>query len=94
MQTSTVDKQAVKLAVEQHNGVVRRRRRKLRIAVWSVVAIVGLAIALPMISYTSHWIGSEAIAQEAGAATNPRSNYWRAVKEGVSGYSALSLIHI
>lgn len=89
MQTSTVDKQAVKLAVEQHNSVVRRRRRKLRIAIWSVVAIIGLAVALPMISYTSHWIGSQAIAQEAGTATNPRSNYWRAVKDGVSGYSAV-----
>lgn len=89
METSTVDMQLVKSAVEQHNEVVRKRRRKHRIAIWSVVAIIGLALALPMISYTSHWMGSEAIAQEAGAATNPRSNYWRAVKEGVSGYSAV-----
>lgn len=90
METTTVDTQAVKSAVEQHNEVVRRRRRKHGIVIWSVVAILGLAIALPMISYTSHWMGSNAIAQEAGAATNPRSNYWRAVKEGVSGYSAVS----
>jgi len=89
METPTIDTQAVKNAVEQHNEVVRKRRRKRGIAIWSVVAILGMAIALPMLSYTSHWLGFDAVAQEAPAATNPRSNYWRAVKEGVSGYSAV-----
>ena len=88
----------VQAAVAEHNEKVRKRRRKRRIAIWSLVTIIGLAIVLPMLSYTAHWMGAEAVAQEgteaaadggAAAATNPRANYWRAVKEGVQGYSAV-----
>jgi len=81
MQASTLESVSVKTVVDEHNENVRK---------WSVIAIVGMAIVLPMVSYTAHWLGSEAVAQEGAAATNPRSNYWRAVKEGVSGYSAVS----
>ena len=79
----------VKAVVDEHNETVRKRRRKHRIVIGSLLAIVGLAIVLPMVSYTAHWMGAEAVAQEGAAATNPRSNYWRAVKEGVQGYSAV-----
>lgn len=89
MQASQQEPVTVKAAVAEHNEKVRKRLRKRRIAIWSVVAILGLAIAFPMVSYTAHWMGSEAVAQEAAAASNPRSNYWRAVKEGVQGYSAV-----
>jgi len=87
---NTIADTDVKALVAEHNEIVRKRRRKRGIAIWSVVAILGLAIALPMVSYTVHWFGAEAVAQETTGATNPRSNYWRAVKEGVSGYSAVS----
>jgi len=55
------------------------------------VAILALAFALPLTSYTAHWLGGAAIAQEAGnaAGTNARSNYWRAVRDGVEGYSSV-----
>ncbi len=82
----------VKAKVEAHNAAVKkRRRRQHRIALLSVAFILAFAFALPMASYTAHWFGSTAVAQDGGAAasTNPRSNYWRAVKEGVSGYSAV-----
>ncbi|MBX2885380.1 MAG: formate dehydrogenase subunit gamma [Granulosicoccus sp.] len=63
--------------------------RKRRMGLYSLIAIVSLAFLLPLGSYSVHWLGNQAVAQEAGAAANPRSNYWRAVKEGVSGYSAV-----
>ena len=94
METSQPEVITVKAVVDEHNEKVRKRRRKHRIVIWSLLAIVGLAVVLPMVSYTGHWLGSEAVAQEDAAAAaagsvNPRSNYWRAVKEGVQGYSAV-----
>jgi formate dehydrogenase subunit gamma len=79
----------IKAEVEAHNAKVTKRRRKHRIVFGSVFFILALAVALPMASYTAHWFGSTAVAQEGAATTNPRSNYWRAVKEGVQGYSAI-----
>lgn len=71
----------------------QKRARKQRMAWWSLAAILTLAVALPLASYSLHWLGGEAIAQEAssnaGGKTNPRSNYWRAVSDGVGGYSAV-----
>lgn len=63
--------------------------RKRRIALYSVLGILGMAFLLPLASYTVHFLGSEAIAQDSAGAVNPRSNYWRAVKEGVGGYTAV-----
>lgn len=77
----------------QHIEGERRQKmspaRKRRIALYGMLGILGLALALPLASYSIHFFGSEAIAQEAGSTVNPRSNYWRAVKEGVGGYSAV-----
>ncbi len=66
--------------------------KKRKIATLSLLAIVFMAFILPLGSYGLHFLGGEAIAQEAeaGSAVNPRSNYWRAVREGVSGYTAVS----
>lgn len=64
-------------------------KRKQRIALYGLLTIIGLAFVLPLASYSVHWLGNEAVAQDVGSAVNPRSNYWRAVKEGVSGYSAV-----
>lgn len=63
--------------------------RKRRIATYGLLAILGLAFVLPLASYSLHFLGNEAIAQDAAAAVNPRANYWRAVKGGVPGYSAV-----
>ena len=64
--------------------------KKRRIATLSLLAIVFMAFILPLGSYGLHFLGSEAIAQEGSSSVNPRSNYWRAVREGVSGYTAVS----
>lgn len=74
-------------------AVVRQKMspaKKRKIATLSLLAIVFMAVILPLGSYGLHFLGSEAIAQEAGSTVNPRSNYWRAVKEGVAGYTAVS----
>ena len=63
--------------------------RKKRMAWLGLLGILALAIALPLASYSIHWLGNDAVAQDAGSAVNPRSNYWRAVEEGVGGYSAV-----
>lgn len=63
--------------------------KKRKITTYTLLAMLGLAFILPLGSYSLHFLGSEAMAQDAGSAVNPRSNYWRAVKEGVSGYTAV-----
>lgn len=63
--------------------------RKRRIALYSVLGILGMAFILPLASYSVYFLGNDAIAQDVGSAVNPRSNYWRAVKEGVGGYTAV-----
>ena len=62
--------------------------RKKRMAWFGLLGILALAIALPLAGYSVHWLGNNAVAQDVGTAVNPRSNYWRAVEEGVSGYTA------
>ena len=64
--------------------------KKRKITTCSLLAILALAFILPLGSYSLHFLGSEAMAQDAGSAVNPRSNYWRAVREGVSGYTAVT----
>ncbi len=72
-----------------HNPSARAQRR-WRATLWSIVAIIVLAIALPSISYV--------MAQTSGAyggqrdftedrATNPRSDMWRDAREGSGGYT-------
>ena len=63
--------------------------KKRRITTYSLLTILGLAFLLPLGSYSLHFLGSDAIAQDVGTVVNPRSNYWRAVKEGVGGYTAV-----
>jgi formate dehydrogenase subunit gamma len=63
--------------------------RKRRVTSIGLLVILGVAFVLPLGSYSLHFLGSEAMAQDAGSAVNPRSNYWRAVKEGVGGYTAV-----
>jgi len=63
--------------------------RKKRMAWLGLLAILTLAVALPLASYSVHWFGSSAVAQDASSAVNPRSNYWRAVEQGVGGNTSV-----
>jgi len=62
--------------------------RKKRMAWLGLLGILTLSIVLPLASYSVYWFGNNAVAQEAGPAVNPRSNYWRAVEQGVGGYTS------
>jgi formate dehydrogenase subunit gamma len=69
------------------NDPARIKRRK-RIAVWSFVFILVASFAAPFSGFLINSMGG-AVAQETPAESNPRSNYWRAVKGGVDGYSSI-----
>ena len=69
------------------NLTLERRRRYWRITLWSVVLVVVGAMALPLGGYL--YVGlSDAYAQSGAEDTNPRANYWRAVREGQPGSGA------
>ena len=67
------------------------KKQRRRVAIWSFVTIVGVALLLPLGSQTVYWLSGAAHAQtaNAAAAVNERSNMWRAVREGVSGTSSI-----
>ena len=75
------------------NPVARRARRR-RMAIWGFVTILAGSLLLP---FTGHiYVSVVQAANPSGAAsateqqTNPRSNYWRAVRDGYGGYTAAS----
>ncbi len=67
------------------------KRRRARIMLWSAAAIVVGALLAPLTGYVYVAI-DQAMAQSSAAEqqTNPRANYWRAVREGNEGYTAAS----
>ena len=66
----------------------KARRRK--IAIWSTFLVLSLSLALPLASYSIHWLGMSASAQSASnAPVNPKSEFWKAVRGGEPGYSAV-----
>lgn len=65
----------------------RRVARHKRIMVWSFLIILAGALILPLAGYLSTGVVSVHAATEE--ATNPRANYWRAVREGNTGYTAV-----
>ena len=74
--------------------VTVKSRRRRRVAIISVIGSLLLATALPLTGYVASeagWIAT-AWAQEEEAedeAVNPRAEYWRAVRQGTEGYSAV-----
>ena len=69
------------------NLTPERRRRYWRITLASVVLMVVGAMALPLTGYL--YVGlSDAYAQGGAKESNPRANYWRAVRAGQPGSGA------
>ncbi len=68
-------------------GETRARRR----TIWSAIIILFGALVLPLFGYVYVAV-NEAIAASSAAEqqTNPRANYWRAVRQGNEGYTAAS----
>ena len=78
---------------EQHITSKSRSRRRAVFA--TVVVALIVSMALPLTGYLAHEAGlmQTAQAQEQKSdeeAVNPRAEYWRAVRGGVEGYSAVS----
>ena len=71
------------------------KKRRRRIAIWTLAAILSASVILPTGGYVAHLISSanaEALAEEGGfpGGENPRSQYWREVRESGEGYSAVT----
>ncbi|MEZ5585199.1 MAG: formate dehydrogenase subunit gamma [Candidatus Competibacteraceae bacterium] len=72
---------------KQHHSKPQRRRFRKR---WLVWPLMGLLTALLLAPLSGYLLSDPAVAQsDAQAQDNERANYWRAVREGVSGYSAV-----
>ena len=66
-------------------GEVDKRRR---LALWGLAVFVMAIVLLPLGSYLYTAVSPAQAAAEKQ--TNPRANYWRAVREGDKGYSAVT----
>ena len=64
-----------------------RARRYRRIALWSIAIILLGAMVLPLGSYV--YTGIQSAQAQAVEDSNPRANFWRAVREGDQGYTAV-----
>lgn len=69
------------------------RRRRMRAMLWTVVLIAAASMLLPLAGYV--WTAAaqaqdQAQDQPAGDTTNPRSEYWREVRSGEAGYTAVT----
>ncbi len=71
-----------------------RQRRRRRAAHLSLATILVGALLFPLGGYvyvqTVHAAKEQPAAAAADQQTNPRANYWRAVREGFGGYTAAS----
>ncbi len=70
-----------------------KRRNRLYVALAAIALGLLLAMALPLTGYVLHSAGLVQVAQaqdDEDEAVNPRAEYWRAVRGGVEGYSAVS----
>lgn len=57
-----------------------------KVMLWSAVIILLGATLLPLTGYI--YVGATTASAQSADETNPRANYWRAVREGSSGYVA------
>lgn len=64
-----------------------KKQRRMRAMAWSFVVIVLSAMILPTASYL---VTAEQAYAQVNNDQNQRANFWRAVRQGVAGYSAVS----
>jgi len=79
------------MRVKENKG---KRRNRLYVALAAIALGLLLAMALPLTGYVLHSAGLVQVAQaqeeEDEELVNQRAEYWRAVRGGVEGYSAVS----
>jgi len=73
----------------------RKPRNRRRVVLVAIAVSLLAAMALPLTGYLAYETGLVQVAQaqeeeNQDEATNPRAEYWRAVRGGVEGYSAVS----
>jgi len=73
---------------QKNSNVDSRLSRRKRMMGWSFLFMILSVVLLPLGSYVYTDLVATAQAAESSAAANPRSNYWRAVREGQSGYTS------
>jgi len=66
-----------------------RLRRRRRLAVWGLCALLTVAMLLPLLAYFGTWLGGVHAAPEQTEITNPRANTWRAARDGVKGFTTV-----
>jgi formate dehydrogenase subunit gamma len=77
----------VEMAISNNKIRSARARRYKRIFLWSIAIIFLGAMVLPLGSYV--YTGIQSAHAQAVEDSNPRANYWRAVREGDRGYTAV-----
>ena len=65
-----------------------RARRYRRVALWTLLGMVLGALIAPLGGYV--YVGITSVSAQAGDDANPRANYWRAVRSGLQGYTAVT----
>lgn len=72
-------------------ATIKRKSRHARIMLWSMAAILCGSMILPLSGYVYVGLVGDSMAQQAAQSeTNPRAQYWRAVREGNAGYVSSS----
>ena len=66
----------------------KSKLRRARVTLWSVVLIVVSAMVLPLSGYVYVGLVSDSQAQSAQSESNPRADFWGAVRRGNEGYVA------
>jgi formate dehydrogenase subunit gamma len=76
-------------SVQSESSAARRARRK-RAMLWSYAVILAAVLVLPMSGYLYAYLSPQTAQAAAKQDTNPRANFWRAVRGGDPGYTSES----
>lgn len=75
------------MSESQARGRSGKRARRFKAMLWSMVAIVVGSMVLPLTGYV--YTAAVHAQEQSAEKTNPRSEYWREVREGNQGYTAV-----
>ncbi len=78
----------------REQSTTSKSRGRYRVVLVTVAVSLMIAMALPLTGYVAHEMGliqtAQAQQSDDEEAVNPRAEYWRAVRGGIEGYSAVS----
>lgn len=78
--------------MNQSHGEMKHRAGRMRAMLWSIVLIAAGAMLLPLTAYvwTAAVHAEDSGEQSAAGDANPRSGYWREVRDSDPGYTAVT----